>query len=116
VALCNAKKGDAARIGGAAQKAREYYELAVRESQSAHHPEVDDKALWFAAANAYAGFGDLARMSSGSGCAEAARWYRKSLDAWRHTGYPQEKDPYDFEMGDPGAVSRKLDQCGALAR
>jgi tetratricopeptide (TPR) repeat protein/tRNA A-37 threonylcarbamoyl transferase component Bud32 len=116
VALCNAKKGDAARIGGATQKAREYYELALRESQSAHHPEVDDKALWFAAANAYAGFGDLALISFGSGCAEAARWYRKSLDAWRHTGYPQEKDPYDFEMGDPGAVSRKLDQCGGPAR
>jgi non-specific serine/threonine protein kinase/serine/threonine-protein kinase len=113
VALCNAKKGDAARIGGAAQKAREYYELAVRESQSARHPEGDEIALWFAAADAYGGLGDLSRISSGSGCAEAVRWYRKSLDAWRHTGYPQEKDPYDFEMGDPGAVSRKLDQCGA---
>jgi serine/threonine protein kinase len=112
VALCDAKKGDAARIIGAAQNAREHYELAVRESQS-HHPEVDGQALWFAAADAYAGLGELARMSSGSGCAEAMPWYRKSLDAWRHTRYPQEKDPYGFEMGDPGAVSRKLEQCGS---
>ena len=112
VALCDAKKGDAARIAGAAQKAREYYQLAIRESQSAD-AQVDDKRLWFAAADAYSGLGDLARRSSASGCAEAVRWYRKSLEAWRHTGYPQEKDPYGFEMGDPGAVNRKVEQCAS---
>jgi len=113
VALCDAKKGDVARIAGALQKAREFYELAIRESQLPGHPKVDDKDLWLAAADAYSGFGDLARMPSGSGCAEAVPWYRKSLDAWRHTGYPQEKDPYEFEMGDPGEVSRNLEECGS---
>jgi serine/threonine protein kinase len=112
VALCDAKKGDAARMAGAAQKAREYYELAVRESQSPH-PQVDEQPLWFAAADAYAGLGDLALTSSGNECADAVPWYRKSLDAWRHTGYPKDKDPYGFEMGDPGAVSRKLEECGS---
>ena len=112
VVLCDAKKGDAARIAGAAQKAREYYQLAVRESQSVNS-QLDDKRRWFAAADAYSGLGDLARRSSASGCAEAVRWYRKSLEAWRHTGYPQEKDPYGFEMGDPGAVNRKVEPCAS---
>lgn len=51
VALCDAEKGDVARMAGATQKAREFYEPAIRESQLPGHPGVDDKDLWLAAAD-----------------------------------------------------------------
>ncbi len=118
VALCDAKLGDAARLMGDHNQANDLYRKCLAESIPALSLESADPGLSFAVADAYAGLGDLAlrgpQNQQGHGCTNALPWFRKSLQAWKQTHYPNLKDPYGFEIGDGTDLKKKLHQCESL--
>jgi hypothetical protein len=82
-----------------------------------------DLGALYAAADAYAGLGDLKRSEASqpvltlenrkANWTEAISWYSKSLDTWKRIEHPSRSAPNDLDASDPAIITRRLESCQA---
>ena len=101
------------------------YANALKEAELPFSLEHMDIPSLYAAAEAYAGMGDIAAAqarqtrdpSLRSRKVEASRLaYRKSLDVWRHVSSPAHYGPSGYLAREPGEVAQRLAELRTEAR
>jgi serine/threonine protein kinase/tetratricopeptide (TPR) repeat protein len=126
LAMIDTKIGNALLKLGRRREARAHYEKALDRARLAVSLEHNDFPALYAAAEAYAGAGDLATSEARNTVDEHARtklWneasasYEKSLSVWRRILNPSRVSGNGYLSGDPEEIARRLATCKAeLAR
>jgi eukaryotic-like serine/threonine-protein kinase len=107
------------RLGNLKEAKIEYIK-ALEKSRLTFSLEHMDTPSLYAAAEAYAGMGDVAaaraRQTSEKGrrdqlLQEARTAYHKSLDVWKHIPGPARYGPNDYLARDPAEVAQRLAEC-----
>jgi len=117
-AAAQVKLGEALALGEHDRDAENAYREALTILEPMIPAEPADLDALYAAADAYAGLGDLSMKAARQrGAAvserrtrwtEAQSWYSKSNDTWRRIPHPIHTAPNGFPAGDPAAVTGKL--------
>jgi eukaryotic-like serine/threonine-protein kinase len=114
------KEGDVEKKMGSLEEATVAYKKALQIVTPLVAPERKDVPALYAAADAYAGLGDVsgvrARRASDAGpqgrlWSDGGAWYEKSLNSWRNIPNPSPIDPVGFKARDPHEIARRLADC-----
>jgi tetratricopeptide (TPR) repeat protein len=126
LAMIDTKIGNALLKLGRRREARAHYEKALDKARLAVSLEHNDFPALYAAAEAYAGAGDLATSEARNTVDEHARtklWneasasYEKSLSVWKRILNPSRVSGNGYLSDDPEEIARRLATCKAeLAR
>ena len=126
LAMVETKIGNTLLRMGKAREARTHYEKALDTAKLSVSVEHNDFPALYAAAEAYAGAGDLAASEAHNTAGEAARsklWneacasYEKSVSVWKRISNPSRISGNGYLSRDPGEIARQLAACKAeLAR
>jgi serine/threonine protein kinase len=123
VASCNVKLGQAETKAGRDQQASDYFHQALTIAEPLISSEPADLDALYAAADAYAGLGDLSRkrarragltrQAQKSSWIEARSSYQSSMNTWHRIPHPNHTAPNFFQVGDPTVVATELKQAEA---
>ena len=126
LAMLATKRGTMlAKLGRWKEANAEYSKALVKAKLSFSLEHLDIPSL-YAAAEAYAGMGDVAAEQARQASDSEARshWleearldYRKSLDVWKHVPSPARYDPNGYVAREPEEIAQRLAECqnGALS-
>ena len=122
-AACREKMGEAELLAGNRKLAADYFQQSLSVVEPMLSIKQTDLGALYAAADAYAGFGDLKRSEASqpvltlenqkANCTEAISWYSKSLDTWKRIEHPSRSAPNDLDASDPAIITRRLESCQA---
>jgi serine/threonine protein kinase/tetratricopeptide (TPR) repeat protein len=122
LAMVQTKIGNTLLRMGKSREARTHYQKALDTAKLPVSLEHNDFPALYAAAEAYAGAGDLAASEAHNTAGEAARsqlWneacasYEKSLSVWKRISNPSRISGNGYLSGDPGEIARRLAACKA---
>lgn len=122
VAMIETKIGNALLKLGRSREAGAHYDKALDTAKLSVSLEHNDFPALYAAAEAYAGAGDLAASEARNTVDEDARsklWneacasYEKSLSVWKRISNPSRVSGNGYLSGDPGEIARRLAACKA---
>ena len=128
LAACTEKMGEASALSGNDRAAANYFHQALSVAEPLLRPNSLEQNPLYAAADAYAGLGDLslkrARLSGQvvaeqrTNWTEARDWYAKSLETWRRVEHPDRFAPStNIAASNPKLIAKKLQLCeSALSR
>jgi non-specific serine/threonine protein kinase/serine/threonine-protein kinase len=128
LAACSEKMGEASTLSGNDLAAANYFHQALSVAEPLLRENSVDQNPLYAAADTYAGLGDLslkrARLSGHTvaqqraNWTEARDWYAKSLETWRRVEHPDRFAPAtNLAASNPKLIAKKLQQCeSALSR
>ena len=122
-AACKEKMGEAELLAGNRKLAADYFQQSLSVVEPMLSVKNGDTGALYAAADAYAGLGDLKRSEASqpalpleerkANCIEAISWYSKSLDTWKRIEHPSHSAPNDLDASDPAIITRRLQSCQA---
>jgi len=115
------KMAEASSAAGNVQAATDHFQKALAFAEPLISAGNADPNVFYVAANAYSGFGDLAlkratqpaqtTASRKASLTEARSWYGKSLAAWQHIEHPSRTAMNGFEVGEPMAIEKNRKRC-----
>ena len=120
LAMLQTKIGNILARMGRLKEAEAEYVTALGKANLSFSLEHSDIPSLYAAAEAYAGIGDVAfsrlQGASRSGlrarfAADAVANYRKSLDVWKHIPSPSTYGPDGYLARQPSEITRRLTEC-----
>lgn len=122
-AACKEKMAEAELLAGNRKLAADYFQQSLSVVEPMLSVKNGDTGALYAAADAYAGLGDLKRSEASqpaltledrkANCTEAISWYSKSLDTWKRIEHPSHSAPNDLDASDPAIITRRLESCQA---
>jgi serine/threonine protein kinase len=122
-AACKEKMAEAELLAGNRKLAADYFQQSLSVVEPMLTVKNGDTGALYAAADAYAGLGDLKRSEASqpaltledrkANCTEAISWYSKSLDTWKRIEHPSHSAPNDLDASDPAIITRRLESCQA---
>jgi serine/threonine protein kinase len=122
-AACREKMGEAELLAGNRKLAADYFQQSLSVVEPMLSIKQTDLGALYAAADAYAGLGDLKRSEASqpvltlenrkANWTEAISWYSKSLDTWKRIEHPSRSAPNDLDASDPAIITRRLESCQA---
>jgi eukaryotic-like serine/threonine-protein kinase len=122
-AACTKQMGIAAAQSGETQSAAKYFHDALAVVEPALSEPAPNLEALYAAADAYAGLGDLqvkeARSPGQNDAHRKAMWtgarasYQKSLEIWHRVAHPEHSSPDGLDVTDPAEVLKRLQICDA---
>lgn len=128
LAACTEKMGEASALSRNNRAAANYFYQALSAVEPLLSPNSVEQNPLYAAADTYAGLGDLSLKRAGlprqtvaqqrANWTEARNWYAKSLATWRRVEHPDRFAPAtNIAASNPEIIAKKQQQCdSALSR
>jgi tetratricopeptide (TPR) repeat protein len=122
LAMLEAKIGSVLLKMRRVEEARTHYEKALEKAKLDFSAQHDDFPALYAAAEAFAGMGDVsvaqARAANGQSArtrlwSEASISYQKSLDVWKRIPNPSRLSGNDYLATAPAEVTARLAACNS---